>query len=70
MVLHRMETNHALAAGHVCTYGEGHPGVFMRSDATQIQRHLNRIFLEIRAHNSYLLDRNVSDRHIIEVSIP
>jgi hypothetical protein len=35
---------------HVCTYGEEHPGLFKRSDATQIQRHLKWIFLEIRAH--------------------
>jgi hypothetical protein len=38
------------APQHVCTYGEEHPGLFMRSDATQIQRHVHRIFLEIRTH--------------------
>jgi hypothetical protein len=43
---------------HVCTYGEEHPGLFMRSDATQIQRHVHKIFLEIRAHQ--LVDPHVT----------
>jgi hypothetical protein len=37
-------------------YGEGSPGFFMRSDATQIQRHLNRIFLEILNYITWLID--------------
>jgi hypothetical protein len=36
-----------LCLGMYILMGEDEPGSFMRSDATQIQRHINRIFLEI-----------------------
>jgi hypothetical protein len=39
-----------LCLGIYILMGEDEPGSFMRSDVTQIQRHINRIFLEIHRH--------------------
>jgi hypothetical protein len=36
----------------VCTYDEGYPGSSVRSDATQIRRHINSILLELLAYQA------------------
>lgn len=53
-------------SGGVYTYGiwRGHPGFFMRSDATQIQRHLTWIFLEIPY---YQYDAELADPNLTRV---